>query len=78
MKKPIGNFYTIIWVDVPDEDERTPRRGIIDPGAFVVAKLIDVKNAIARRWRDHKLAGGKLAGGLAGALATLALVFTRG
>lgn len=73
MKKPIGNFYTVIWVDVPDAPQTPARRGTGAPGAAGLTRLRDVKARVSRFWQ-----GPRWAGALSGAAALLALVFHRG
>ncbi len=67
MKKPICNGYTMIWVELPDEAPRPRQRGTKAPA----------KPALA--WLRGRLAGRRsiprLGGALAGALASLMLVF---
>lgn len=77
MLKPISNFYTVVWVEVPDEPTPRRPRGTRARARFAIQRLRDAKARLTRAIRGSRLAGG-LAGGLAGALATLALVFTRG
>lgn len=69
MKKPISNFYTVIWVDVPDAPAQ---RGALAPGDAAMEVFRDVKSRLSRAWQ-----GQRLAGALTSAMAALALVFTK-
>lgn len=69
MRKPIGNFYTVIWVEIPDD---TARNGTLTPSNAAMEVFWDVRSRLSRSWQ-----GPRLAGALSGAMALLALVFTR-
>ena len=68
MKKPICNGYTMIWVEVPDEAPRRRQRGT---KASAMPTLSWLRGRLA-----NLRPGVRLGGALAGALASLALIFT--
>lgn len=76
MKKPISNFYTVIWVDAPDAPAQP---GTLAPGDAAMAVFRDVIShascswQIPRSWQIQKLAGA-----LTSVMAAFALVFTKG
>lgn len=53
MKKPIGNHYTIIWIDVPDQPDRPPQRGTRARDGGGVALLRTLKTRLARYLPSH-------------------------